>query len=119
MEWPKKIDSIAKDLVRKLLVQDRTKRLGNMKNGAEDVKNHRWFRHIDWDDVRNKKLQPPLRPHVTHRGDTRNFYEYPELQIPSVTNEAQSKSASARDDTSWPEAEVPLLPSDISLFANF
>ena len=42
IEWPRHMDPIAKDLVKKLLVQDRTKRLGNMKNGAEDVKRHRW-----------------------------------------------------------------------------
>ena len=41
IEWPRHMDPIAKDLVKKLLVQDRTKRLGNMKNGAEDVKRHR------------------------------------------------------------------------------
>jgi len=29
--WPKSIDPIPKDLVKKLLVTDRTKRLGNMK----------------------------------------------------------------------------------------
>jgi protein kinase X len=31
LEWPRTIDPIAKDLVKKLLVADRTKRLGNMK----------------------------------------------------------------------------------------
>ena len=31
IEWPRHIDPVAKDLVKKLLVQDRTKRLGNMK----------------------------------------------------------------------------------------
>lgn len=31
IEWPKHIDPVAKDLIKKLLVQDRTKRLGNMK----------------------------------------------------------------------------------------
>jgi serine/threonine protein kinase len=31
LEWPRSIDPIAKDLVKKLLVADRTKRLGNMK----------------------------------------------------------------------------------------
>lgn len=31
IEWPRHLDPIAKDLVKKLLVQDRTKRLGNMK----------------------------------------------------------------------------------------
>jgi protein kinase X len=31
IEWPKHLDPVAKDLIKKLLVQDRTKRLGNMK----------------------------------------------------------------------------------------
>ena len=31
IDWPRHMDPIAKDLVKKLLVQDRTKRLGNMK----------------------------------------------------------------------------------------
>lgn len=56
IEWPRHMDPIAKDLVKKLLVQDRTKRLGNMKNGADDVKKHRWFKHLDWEEVKNKKL---------------------------------------------------------------
>jgi hypothetical protein len=32
--WPMQVDPIAKDLIKKLLVQDRLKRLGNLKNGA-------------------------------------------------------------------------------------
>lgn len=31
IEWPRHIDPSAKDLVKKLLTNDRTKRLGNMK----------------------------------------------------------------------------------------
>ena len=31
IDWPRHMDPIAKDLVKKLLVQDRTKRLGNLK----------------------------------------------------------------------------------------
>lgn len=31
IEWPRHMDPIAKDLVKKLLTNDRTKRLGNMK----------------------------------------------------------------------------------------
>lgn len=83
IEWNRFIDPIAKDLIKKLLVQDRTKRLGNMKvniaslaviffvlevelllhcceilqNGAEDVKRHRWFKHVDWKDVYHKRLK--------------------------------------------------------------
>jgi len=53
--WPKGFDSVAKDLIKKLLILDRTKRLGCMKNGARDIKCHRWFKGIDWNDVHNKK----------------------------------------------------------------
>ena len=41
IEWPQQVDGVAKDLVRKLLEQESTKRLGNMKMGAQDVKNHK------------------------------------------------------------------------------
>jgi protein kinase X len=41
IKWPRIIDTVAKDLIERLLVQDRTKRLGSMREGAEDVKNHK------------------------------------------------------------------------------
>ncbi|CAG0903445.1 unnamed protein product [Cyprideis torosa] len=58
IDWPRFIDPVAKDLIKKLLVQDRTRRLGAMRNGAQDVMAHRWFRNIDWSsDVTQKKLK--------------------------------------------------------------
>ena len=80
IEWPKHLDPITKDLVKRLLVADRTKRLGNMKGGAGDVKGHRFFRGISWDDVIGRKLSAPIVPKVTHDGDTRNFETYPEAE---------------------------------------
>ncbi|PAA86766.1 hypothetical protein BOX15_Mlig000304g2 [Macrostomum lignano] len=71
-------DPQARDLVRKLLVQDRTKRLGNMKSGAEDVRSHRWFRGLDWDQVYSRKLAPPIVPQVQHPGDTSCYDKYEE-----------------------------------------
>ncbi|XP_069158127.1 cAMP-dependent protein kinase catalytic subunit 3 isoform X2 [Procambarus clarkii] len=78
VEWPRHLDTSAKDLIKKLLTQDRTKRLGNMKNGADDVKRHRFFKNIDWEDVYHKQLKPPIVPKVSYEGDTRNFDDYPE-----------------------------------------
>ncbi|KAL3846793.1 hypothetical protein ACJMK2_017749 [Sinanodonta woodiana] len=78
IEWPKHLDPVAKDIIKKLLVQDRTKRLGNMKNGADDVKRHKWFKNADWDEVAARKLIPPIVPKVSHAGDTKNFDEYAE-----------------------------------------
>lgn len=53
IEWPKHMDPIAKDLIKKLLIADRTKRLGNMRQGADDVKRHRWFKLVEWPLVIN------------------------------------------------------------------
>jgi len=92
IEWPKSIDNLGKDLIKKLLVIDRTKRLGNMKAGAEDVKRHKWFKGVDWEDVYYKKLKPPMVPKLKYEGDTSNFDEYPEddlSKVPGVSEREQ------------------------------
>ncbi|EEB11133.1 cAMP-dependent protein kinase catalytic subunit, putative [Pediculus humanus corporis] len=91
IEWFRQIDPVAKDLIKKLLVHDRTKRLGNMKNGAEDVKRHRWFKEIDWTEVYYKQLKPPILPHVKYDGDTRNFEDYPESDWKSKPSVGESE----------------------------
>ncbi|KAL2769036.1 cAMP-dependent protein kinase catalytic subunit PRKX [Daubentonia madagascariensis] len=52
IDFPRHLDFSAKDLIKKLLVVDRTKRLGNMK--------------------------PPIVPKISGDGDTSNFETYPE-----------------------------------------
>lgn len=101
VEWPRHIDPVAKDLIKKLLVNDRTKRLGSMKNGAEDVKRHRWFKGLNWDDVLEKKLKPPIVPKVSHEGDTGNFDDYPERdgrRRPPSTASSSDKEVDTFDD---------------------
>ncbi|KAF6730477.1 cAMP-dependent protein kinase catalytic subunit PRKX [Oryzias melastigma] len=78
LDFPRHLDFYVKDLIKKLLVIDRARRLGNMKNGADDVKKHRWFKMVDWEAVPLKKLKPPITPKVSHEGDTSNFDVYPE-----------------------------------------
>lgn len=67
-EWPRLVDPVAKDLVKKLLVPDRTKRLGNMKSGAEDIRRHRWFKYLDWDDVYNRRTKVKKSKKKSHHG---------------------------------------------------
>ena len=76
IDWPKSVEGLAKDLIRKLLVQDRTKRIGSLRNGAEDVKTHKWFKEVDWEEVLCRKLKPPFVPRVKFDGDTSNFDDY-------------------------------------------
>ncbi|KAK1876422.1 cAMP-dependent protein kinase catalytic subunit PRKX [Dissostichus eleginoides] len=78
LEFPRHLEFYVKDLIKKFLVIDRARRLGNMKNGADDVKKHRWFKTVDWEGVPVRKLKPPIVPKVSHEGDTSNFDVYPE-----------------------------------------
>jgi len=48
IKFPKDFEKDAKSLVKHLLVADVTKRYGCLKNGGNDIKNHRWFKSIDW-----------------------------------------------------------------------
>lgn len=68
----------AKSLVKHLLVADVTKRYGCLRNGANDIKNHRWFKNLDWFKLGQKRLPVPFIPQVGRPGDTSNFTEYPD-----------------------------------------
>ncbi|XP_070496341.1 cAMP-dependent protein kinase catalytic subunit 3-like [Chironomus tepperi] len=78
IEWPKNIDLVAKDLIKKLLTVDRTKRLGCMKNGIRDIKFHRFFKDVNWSDVYDRKYDPPIKPNVKSIDDTSNYGDYNE-----------------------------------------
>lgn len=49
IEVPEDVSFEAKDLIRKLLCKDPTKRLGF--SGAHEIKAHPWFKGINWSDV--------------------------------------------------------------------
>lgn len=93
VEFPKHIHSDAKDLIRKLLVLDRTKRLGCLRRGTQDILEHKWFstRGFTWNDVYRKKLRPPIVPIVSHAGDAQNFEDYDDSEE-SFNNEVARKS---------------------------
>lgn len=98
LEFPRHLDFYVKDLIKKFLVIDKTRRLGNMKNGADDVKKHRWFKTVDWEGVPLRKLKPPIVPKVSHDGDTSNFDAYPEEE--------------------W-RKDPPVPEKDLEIFKNF
>eukprot|EP01115_Flamella_aegyptia_P001503 TRINITY_DN124955_c1_g2_i1.p1 TRINITY_DN124955_c1_g2~~TRINITY_DN124955_c1_g2_i1.p1 ORF type:complete len:134 (-),score=34.94 TRINITY_DN124955_c1_g2_i1:45-419(-) len=78
LSFPSYFDSASRDIIKKLLAKDRTKRLGNLRDGATDVKKHKFFRGIDWDALANKQVKAPLVPDTDHEGDSINFEEYDE-----------------------------------------
>jgi protein kinase A len=66
IKFPRNFDKDAKSLIKHLLVADLSKRYGNLKNGAEDIKNHRWYGEIDWKQMEAKKLPIPYKPTVKY-----------------------------------------------------
>jgi len=76
--FPPHINHTARDLIRKLLQPDLSKRYGNLKGGVEDIKNHKWFAGVNWDHVANKLIIPPYIPRCRYNGDTSHFDQYPE-----------------------------------------
>jgi len=54
-KFPKHFSSNIKDLCRNLIQHDRTRRFGNLKGGVNDVKNHPWFREVNWVQVYQRK----------------------------------------------------------------
>jgi len=51
-----------KDIVNKLLTPTKARRLGNLRGGAKDVKNHPFFAGINFEALSAKKIKPPVSP---------------------------------------------------------
>jgi len=78
IKFPWHFDRHSKDLIKKLLTADLTKRLGNLKDGAEGIKKHKWFQEINWDELLKRETPPPIKPDVGDDKDTNNFEKYPD-----------------------------------------
>ena len=64
MRFPRGFDRNAKSLVKHLLVADLSKRYGNLKKGVDDIKNHRWFKNLNWQLLIKKQIPVPYTPVV-------------------------------------------------------
>ncbi|BFZ16862.1 hypothetical protein BsWGS_19901 [Bradybaena similaris] len=86
VRFPSHFSSDLKDLLRNLLQVDLTKRFGNLKNGVNDIKNHKWFSTTDWIAIYQRKVEAPFVPKTKGAGDTANFDDYEEepLRISST-----------------------------------
>lgn len=51
-----------------MLQRDPTKRLGY--NGFDEIKNHPWFKDINWEALYKKEVIPPFRPNVKDEEST-------------------------------------------------
>ena len=78
LNFPRFIEKNAKSLIKKLLVADLTKRFGCLKNGAADIKKHKFFSGLDYESLLKRELTAPVIPLVKDDTDTSNFDPYPD-----------------------------------------
>ncbi|XP_013787127.1 ribosomal protein S6 kinase beta-1-like [Limulus polyphemus] len=63
----------ARDLIRKLLKRQVIQRLGSGPEDAKAIKIHSFFKHVSWDDVLARRVDPPIKPHLVSEDDVSQF----------------------------------------------
>jgi len=78
LEFSRKYPEKAKDLTQQLLVKESHMRLGNLKGGAKDIKDHAWFKSLDFNELYRKRIKAPWIPTIKSPLDSSNFELYDE-----------------------------------------
>ena len=73
LKFPKNMNKDDIDLISKLLVNNPKKRLGNGPRDAESIKEHPYFKDVDWDKYLKKEIQPPFVPKLKNDTDLKYF----------------------------------------------
>jgi serine/threonine protein kinase len=73
LKFPRDFDDDTKSICKHLIQRDLSKRYGNLKNKSLDIRNHRFFKEIDFDALLNFELKPPYIPIVMSNTDLSNF----------------------------------------------
>jgi protein kinase A len=81
---PGKISEDAADLISRLLVNDPNRRLGMQRKGIRDLKEHSWFKDIDFIKLARKKLTPPYKPQIAENIDSSYFDRYDDAEDSSA-----------------------------------
>jgi serine/threonine protein kinase len=76
IKFPSSVDSNAKSIIRHLVDPDLSKRYGNLKNGVKDIKEHRFFKKLDWSSLLAMSIKPPYTPKINSASDISHFTAY-------------------------------------------
>ena len=71
-------DDGSKSLIKHLLEPDLSKRYGNLKNGVDDIKNHRFFKDLNWNKLLKQEIQADYIPEIKSDNELSNYTVFPD-----------------------------------------
>ncbi|KAF9100022.1 camp-dependent protein kinase catalytic subunit [Mortierella sp. AD031] len=119
MRYPKYFDGLAKDLLKRLLVADLTKRYGNLRDGCHDIRNHAWFEGVDWSMVLRREIAAPFVPDVKWDGDASCFGFYPEEEDDEEETKASKDSNNNKNSSDSAGASPTLSDHDEDMATDY
>jgi len=95
---PKYLSKEARSLFLGLLERDPKRRLGSSKDDASEIKEHIFFKSMDFDKLLAKQIEVPYKPKVSDNKDTRNIEEEFTSEVPQDTLVEKTGSMLAAKD---------------------
>uniref|UniRef100_A0A7N5ZSE7 Ribosomal protein S6 kinase n=1 Tax=Anabas testudineus TaxID=64144 RepID=A0A7N5ZSE7_ANATE len=95
LNLPPYLTQEARDLLKRLLKRNASSRLGAGAGDATEVQAHPFFRHINWEDLLARKVEPPFKPFLQSAEDVSQFDSKFTSQTPVDSPDDSTLSESA------------------------
>lgn len=80
VKFPPRSDKDVNDLVTRMLHRRAAYRLGCLKDGAQDIRDHAFFSGIDFAALNSKTMKSPWKPKLKDPFDTKHFDDWSHLE---------------------------------------